>query len=248
MKGRKPPKVRMQCTSNGRSSPERVSQTKNLRAPLPTVEKVEEWDNVLCSACGRPLTRKDPDAVPGRPLEYEHAMAERILEGVSEGIPLVRICALEGMPTRATFLNWVNKDRDGLFDRYDACRKRGLEAWADEIIEISDNANLDVIVTSDGVKMNGEVVARSKLRAENRKWLLSKLDPGRYGERLELNVSGHIQLTRITDEQLNASIVDILLQAGMPDELLELVKPYITVIPLPQRPEKVLLASKRARK
>lgn len=35
-----------------------------------------------------------------------------------------------------------------------------------------------------GWQLNGEHVQRSKLRSDNRKWLLSKLRPDRYGERI----------------------------------------------------------------
>jgi hypothetical protein len=63
---------------------------------------------------------------------------------------------------------------------------------ADEIVEIIDDGRNDWMERLDkegqgiGWSLNGEHVARSKLRAEKRQWLLSKALPKIYGDKLAL--------------------------------------------------------------
>ena len=67
-----------------------------------------------------------------------------------------------------------------------------LEAWADEIVEISDESNRDTVLTESGEHPDNEWISRSKLRVDTRKWLLSKLMPKKYGDKIETQHSGGI--------------------------------------------------------
>lgn len=66
-----------------------------------------------------------------------------------------------------------------------------LEHWSDEVIDISDDGSNDWMERNHGEDkqstwtINGEHVQRSRLRVDTRKWLLSKLKPERYGDRVE---------------------------------------------------------------
>lgn len=64
-----------------------------------------------------------------------------------------------------------------------------LEHWAEEIIEIADDGSNDWMERNDkdnpGFVANGEHIQRSRLRSDNRKWLLSKLAARKYGDKLE---------------------------------------------------------------
>jgi hypothetical protein len=58
---------------------------------------------------------------------------------------------------------------------------------ADEILEIADETSRDTLVNSKGDEMaNSEWIARSKVRIDTRKWLLSKQLPKKYGDRTVL--------------------------------------------------------------
>ena len=61
-------------------------------------------------------------------------------------------------------------------ERYAYARRAQCQVWADEIIDISDE--------SPGLDMAG--VAAAKLRTGNRKWILAKLHPELYGDRLQV--------------------------------------------------------------
>jgi hypothetical protein len=62
---------------------------------------------------------------------------------------------------------------------------------ADEIIEISNDGSNDTYTDDDGREhVNQDVIARSRLRVDSRKWLASKLAPKRYGDKVEQIHSG----------------------------------------------------------
>lgn len=101
-----------------------------------------------------------------------------------------------------TVLDWTEADAHfGV--QYTRARQIGYKLLADEILEISDDTSDDYIETEHGPKPNPEVIARSKLRVDSRKWMLSKMLPKVYGDKLDLNHSGGV-----TFSQIEAVIVD----------------------------------------
>jgi hypothetical protein len=72
-----------------------------------------------------------------------------------------------------------------------ACEERA-DLIADEVFEIADNKTLDengMIVKDDNIK-----VQRDRLRVDSRKWLLAKLHPKKYGDKIDVEHSGGITL------------------------------------------------------
>jgi len=66
-----------------------------------------------------------------------------------------------------------------------------MEALAEEILEIADDGRNDTYETEDGAeKVNTDVINRSRLRVDTRKWLMSKLAPKKFGEKVEQFISG----------------------------------------------------------
>lgn len=111
-----------------------------------------------------------------------------ILERLAAGETLRAICRADGYPAASTVLLWA---QDPLFaERYARARGMGLEVLADEIVEIADDSAHDQIITETGVIQNSEYIARSRLRVDTRKWLLSKLKPDKYGDKLATTISG----------------------------------------------------------
>lgn len=99
------------------------------------------------------------------------------------------------MPARPTVVGWAVENVDGFADRYAHARDLMLEHWADELLDVSDDGSNDWMTREgkDGTPsfvVNGEHIQRSRLRVDSRKWLLSKLKPERYGERLHQEVTG----------------------------------------------------------
>ena len=106
---------------------------------------------------------------------YTPEKAEEVLWHMREGLSLRKSCAAAGVGKTA-FLLWV-ESVDGLKDQYTRARTEMLDVQAEELEEIGDEA----------AKAETAVqVAGLRLKADNRKWLLSKLAPKKYGDRLEL--------------------------------------------------------------
>jgi hypothetical protein len=140
---------------------------------------------------------------------YTPEIAEEILERLADGMGLIAVCRLEGMPSHGAVRHWVLTDHCGFAARYARARMIGYEHMADEIIELSDDGSRDTIVGEDGkVTVDHEVVARSRLRVDTRKWLLSKCLPKIYGDRSHTTIDGEIVHT--TPEQRQARIDTLL--------------------------------------
>lgn len=107
---------------------------------------------------------------------------ETVLSGMAlEGLSLRKACLKAGV-ARPTFLLWCDGDAV-LADRYTRARDELIDGIADEILLIADGP---VNSTDSGATDSG-AVNKQRLQIESRKWLLSKLAPKKYGDKLELS-------------------------------------------------------------
>lgn len=121
----------------------------------------------------------------GRPTDYTNEVADYICEQLVEGRSLRDICREESMPNIATVFRWLHKFPE-FGDQYARAREEQAETLADEIISIADDKTRDMKVLEDGREVpDAEVVARSRLRVEARKWVASKLKPKKYGDKIQ---------------------------------------------------------------
>lgn len=139
----------------------------------------------------------------GRPSLYSDPLAEEICTRLAAGETLRAICQSEHIPAHSTVLGWVN-DLPPFADQYARARQSGLDVIAEEIIEIADETGRDTISSERGDIPNSEWIARSRLRVDARKWLLSKLRPDKYGDRSTLDVNGKLDLTMTVADTLRA--------------------------------------------
>ncbi len=82
------------------------------------------------------------------------------------------------MPDESTVRLWAVKNVEGFYPQYEASRNIGLDAMADEIMEVVDG------------RCHPEDVSHRRLRFDARRWYLSKLAPKRYGDKQETTVKG----------------------------------------------------------
>lgn len=127
----------------------------------------------------------------GRPSIYTADLAATICERLAKGESLRSVCRDEGMPVEATVRGWALDDREGFSAQYARAREFQAHAIADELLEIADDGSNDWMAlhakgdnASLGWELNGEHVQRSRLRSDTRKWLLSKMLPKLYGDKL----------------------------------------------------------------
>ncbi len=122
----------------------------------------------------------------GRPSSYSTEKAVRICELISNGKTLKKICREDGMPDKATIFRWLAVNEE-FRDLYAKAKEIQAELMAEEILEIADDGINDTYTDDEGQeRVNADVIQRSRLRVDSRKWLLSKLMPKKYGEKLEL--------------------------------------------------------------
>lgn len=65
---------------------------------------------------------------------------------------------------------------------------------ADEIIEIADDGSNDWMEREGKAAPNGEMVNRSRLRVDTRKWLMSKMAPKKYGDKMSTELTANVQV------------------------------------------------------
>ncbi len=126
---------------------------------------------------------------PERPAEFGADLAERICHRLASGERLKTICEDPSMPTLATVSSWVLEDTEGFAGAYERARRVQAFAWADEILDIADNGHGDWKETARGYSADTDHIQRAKLRVDARKWLLSKLLPGQFGDSLSLGTN-----------------------------------------------------------
>jgi len=126
-------------------------------------------------------TKSHKPKAPTKTKSQDRAdLAKKVLEGMHGGLSCFKSCQAAGVP-HSTFIGWVNVDPD-LADRYTRAREDLIERMAQEVLELSD---VDVGLQPDG-KKDWAAVQKHKLQVDTRKWLLSKLAPKKFGDKLEL--------------------------------------------------------------
>lgn len=102
------------------------------------------------------------------------------------------------MPHRSSVYQWLRKNA-AFADLYTQARELLVEHWADEMLEISDDGTTDYAIKKgrNGTEyeaVDQEHIQRSRLRVDTRKWLMSKLQPRKYGDRVEHEYTGEVTI------------------------------------------------------
>ena len=176
--------------------------------------------------------------------QYDHqVVTAHICAELQKGRSLENICTTdEGMPTVAGFLKWVNTEPEVSKD-YARAREIGYLMVADEIVALSDKTHEWVTVQEldpDGnpvfdeagepvlkkvlMPLNNDVIAHKRVQIDTRKWMLSKMLPKIYGDKLTQEHTGAnggpiamaaVDLKNLSDEELE-NMNRLLAKAGRP--------------------------------
>ena len=121
----------------------------------------------------------------GRPSLYTEALAVKICLRLAEGESLRKICEAKGMPSAETVRRWLLDDED-FCAQYVRAREVQADRFAEEILEIADDASDDWTVGKEDKKVvDHEHVQRSRLRVDTRKWLMARMAPKKYGDKMQ---------------------------------------------------------------
>jgi hypothetical protein len=136
-------------------------------------------------------TADEPTKV-GRPSSFTPEIADVICVRLAEGESLRSICRDDEMPTQSMVFRWLADDNNKTFrEQYARAREAQADHLAEEILEIADDGRNDTYEDENGnTRTDQEVIGRSKLRVDARKWLASKMAPKKYGDKLQTELSG----------------------------------------------------------
>lgn len=138
----------------------------------------------------KPTRKAAKPTVAGSPDRRK--IAELVFAGMRSGMSAFKACQGAGV-NQSTFNLWLNQDAE-LAAEYARAREDLIELLANETMAIADQAFEEIeeqAVGKDGkpVVLKKKVpvdVQRARLQVDTRKWLLSKLAPKKYGDKLTL--------------------------------------------------------------
>ncbi|SHL42405.1 hypothetical protein SAMN05216428_102360 [Nitrosospira sp. Nsp11] len=131
----------------------------------------------------KPAPKKPAKRKVGAPTIKTPALLEKICTGIAMGVSARAMC-LELKISQRVLWNWLASDEE-FMQQYARAKERCADVYAEEIIEIADDNRFDIRVKDDGSEVtDNEVVQRSRLRVDARKWYASKLAPKKYGDRV----------------------------------------------------------------
>jgi hypothetical protein len=141
-------------------------------------------------------------------------ICEKIIEGKSLRTALKE---LSDFPAK-TFFVWLREDEDKS-KQYARATEERAELMFEDMFDIADDGTNDWMEKTNekgenvGWSVNGENIQRSRVRIDVRKWALSKMQPKKYGDKLDITSK---------DEKLQQNIiVSSIEQKKIVDELLK---------------------------
>ena len=151
-------------------------------------------------------------AINNTPEQKETLFNDIILDISENKMPLRK--ALKNRLSVGSFYDIIKED-EGKNERYARACEARAEIIFDEMLDISDDGTNDFTKKEigDGVEveiLNSEHIQRSKLRIDTRKWILAKMQPKKYGDRINTELSGEVTITSLTPEQRDKRISELM--------------------------------------
>lgn len=152
------------------------------------------------------------------------------LASCSSSIKTILDAGYEGqdLPDYATLTRWM-EDSPEICNRYARAKEAQAEFMAEELSELHKKAWIPVtdkegelIRGPDGqpyLTVDKASCAAVKLEADNKKWLIEKLKPKKYGAKLAIGGADDLPpIKTMTNEQLAARVAALQKKVGMGDE------------------------------
>ncbi len=118
---------------------------------------------------------------------------DSICEQIENGKSLRAILLNEDMPSSRTFYKWLEEKEDRV-KQYARATQLRAEQLFDEMIEISDTPVEGVVLETDESgrtkEKKGDMLGHRRLQIDTRKWTISKMNPKKYGDKLDVTTDG----------------------------------------------------------
>jgi hypothetical protein len=147
-------------------------------------------------------------------LPFSEPLAIEICERISSGELLINITLDEHLPTVRRVTQWLRENSDFSLLYKDSVSDR-LTIFEEEVVTIADDASRDfreVVRNGRTVRvLDGDAIARAKLRVEVRLKHLQAYKPSIWGEQSTLNVKSNDQndIDNMSSEELEKKIAEL---------------------------------------
>lgn len=125
----------------------------------------------------------------GRPEIWSQELADKVCQEIAHGKSMRTVCAPDDMPAMATLFRWL-RTHEEFREQYARATEERTEAFAEETIDISDDSLTLAQGAFDNPKLAGSLVQAQRLRVDTRKWIMAKMKPKKYGDKLDLTSDG----------------------------------------------------------
>jgi transposase-like protein len=114
------------------------------------------------------------------------AAFRKVLQAIELGASVRAATRSADTVNASTFHEWVAADEE-FAKQYARAAERRAEAIFEDILNIADENHKDVYTDAEGIeRVDNDVVQRARLRVDARKWVLAKMQPKKYGDKLDL--------------------------------------------------------------
>lgn len=115
---------------------------------------------------------------------------EYVCQEIEKGRALRNVLKDENMPSTSTFYQWLDND-EVKAKQYARATEVRADIIFDDILAIADENTNDTSINENGIEVvNNDVIQRSRLRIDARKWVLSKLNPKKFGDKTDVTSGG----------------------------------------------------------
>ena len=134
-----------------------------------------------------------PGAVRGRPPRYSRKLGRRICDAIIDHLSLRKaLREIPDLPSSSTIYNWLYDGKHQEFARqYELTRMLTAEIMLDEMRDIANECPMRVktVIRPGGIKktyssIDPVGIARNRLRVKTLQWIMSKVSPRKYGNRV----------------------------------------------------------------
>lgn len=151
----------------------------------------------MAKAIAKKAVKNPVAAVLSAQEKLEAFGIDQVCELTVECVPQRTIAKKIGV-SWATFAKWLNDD-PARTEQYARAREAQADTFVEDILSIADDGINDKYVDDNGnERVDQDVIARSRLRVDARKWLASKMAPKKYGDSIKIDAD--VKVTPKMDE------------------------------------------------
>jgi hypothetical protein len=117
--------------------------------------------------------------------KQKQIILDKICNRIMQGERLNIICNEKEFPDRVTVYKWLGGNKE-FVNQYARAMEVRADVIFDKLVDIAENKGEDHTPFT-----GGNVVQRDRLRADIYKWMLSKMNPKKYSDKIDITSAGN---------------------------------------------------------